>query len=123
MGTGAYKSLSVAEQIFKDLVWTPGIHAGELALESAVPLLALPILKQVGEETIDLIADALFNQFIMIVDVTTIKLVNAEHQAAFDKARVTLQIIAHDKGIDSPDFQNARENAKAALSQFVRFGS
>lgn len=123
MGTVAYRPLTVAEQVFKDLLWTPGIRAGELALEGAVPFLAFPVINAIEDVVIDAISDYLFNQFITLIDVTAIKLVNAAHQAAFDRASITLKIIAHDKGIDSPEFQKAREDAKLALSQFVRFGA
>ncbi len=120
MGTVAYPALSTAEQIFKDLIWDPGIKAGELALEGAVPFLALPVVSGLEEFVIKELSDWMFNNFILLIDLTAIKLVNAEHQAAFDKAAVDLKIIAYDKGIDSPEFKAAREDAKATLNKYVR---
>lgn len=121
MGTVAYKPLSLAEQIFKDLIWTPILKGGEIALEGAVPFLALPVVKQLDEFAIEEFTDWVFSQVVLFVDVTSIRIVNAEHQAAYTTAFINLQVIAHDKGITSPDFLEARENAKASLNKFVRF--
>lgn len=121
MTTVAFKALTLAEQIFYDLVWHPGIRAGELALEGSVPFFALPVIRNVEEEVIDLLSDYLFRQFATFVDVSAIRLVNTKHQREFDLAATKLKILAHSKGIDSPEFKQAREDAKIVLSQFVRF--
>lgn len=59
----------------------------------------------------------------LAVDLEAITLVNAEHKRDYDKASVVLKIIAIDKGIDSDEFKKARDNAKIALSKYVRFGA
>ena len=118
----AFKPLTTAEQVFKDLVWTPAILAGELALEDAVPFFALPGIRTIEEGLINIFTDWLYNQFVLLVDVTAIRLVNAEHQAEYDKASLELKIIAIDKGIDSDEFKKAREAAKLALSKFTNIG-
>lgn len=99
------------------------IKAGEIWLESDVPFLSLPVVKQAEEEIINFLSDSLFDQIVIFVDISAIKLVNSAHQSAFDKASVNLKIIAHDKGIDSKEFQEARDAAKIALSKFTQFGS
>lgn len=55
-------------------------------------------------------------------DLGTIVFTNAEHKRAFDSASVTLKIVAQDRGINSPEFMNAKENARLALARFVHFG-
>lgn len=115
------RPLTEAEQTFKDLIWLPLLRLGEGALETSVPALNFPILKQVDEFILESLAEWLYSQIVMLLDVETIRLANAEHQAAYDKASLTLKIIAKDKGATSPEFAEAKENAKKALSQFVRF--
>lgn len=123
MTTSAFRPLTAVEQVFKDLVWTPAIKLGEVALEGWVPALALPVIKEVDEYVIEQIADYLFNQIVLIVDLTAIKLVNAAHQSAFDTASLHLKIILIEKGVTSPEYQKAKEDAKKALSKFGRFGA
>ncbi len=120
MGTGSYKALSNAEQVFKDLIWTPIIKGGEIALEGAVPILALPVIMQVDQFIIQELTDWMFNNFVMFLDVTAIKIVNAEHQAAFDRASVKLQIVLSESGPNSTQYQEARDAAKQSLSQYIR---
>lgn len=117
----AYKPLSAAERIFKDLIWTPGVLAGELAIEGAVPFFALPVIKNIEEGVVNALSDWFFNQFILLIDVTAIRLVNAAHQAAYDSASLQLKVIAYDNGIDSDEFKKARDAAKLALSKFTQF--
>lgn len=121
MTTGVSKPLTLFEQLFKDLVFTPALKAGELALETAVPALAFPVLKQVDEYIIEQLAEWVFAQFVLLVDVEAIKLKNTEHQYTFDAAMIQLKIIASVQGIDSQKFSAAKEEAKNALSQFVRY--
>ena len=66
-------------------------------------------------------ADKLFETMRLVLDLQAIAFVNEAHKKDFDRAAVTLKIIANSKGIDSPEFQTAREHAKAALSDFARY--
>lgn len=120
MTTQGFRPLTQAEQIFHDLVWQPMIQAGESWLETEVPALNLPVLKQIDEGVIGLVADWAFAQLCLFVDVTAIKLVNAAHQSAYDRASLELAVIAQEKGINSNEFKTARAAATAALVQFTR---
>lgn len=119
MTSSAFAPLTHAQQIFKDLVWDVSVKAGEIYLEGVVPALNLPVLKQAEEGVVQVISDALFNQLILFIDITAIKLVNSAHQSAYDRASIELAVIAQDKGIESDEFKKARDVAKAALSQFT----
>lgn len=66
-------------------------------------------------------ADQLYAAVKLAIDLEVIAFKNEEHKKRFQAASSTLAIIAHDKGIESEDFKNARENARQALSVFVRF--
>jgi len=123
MTTSAFKNLTIAEKIFKDLIWDTGILAGELAIEGAVPFLALPVISTLERTIIHELSDWLFNQFVLLVDVAAIHLVNAEHQRAFDSASVKMKVIALDQGLNSPEYRKARTDATATLSKFVHFGA
>lgn len=122
MTTSAYASLTAAQQIFKDLIWTPMIQAGETYIETAVPALSLPVVKQLDEYTINAITDMAFNSLMLVIDVEAIKLVNSAHQSAYDTASVQLLIVAQEKGIASSEYSQALSAAAAALSKFTRFG-
>lgn len=113
--------LSQAEQIFKELVWDELTLAGEVALETSLPFLKLPVLNQLERGIIGLTSGWVFNQLTLFTDVTAIQLSNDVHQAAYEKASVTLGIIAHDYGPDSKEYQNARDAARTALSIFTQF--
>ncbi len=119
----AYKNLSTGEKIFKDLIWNPIIKAGEVALAVHVPFLALPVIKQLDEYLIENLTDWVFKQVVLFIDISAIQLVNEVHQHEYEKLSIGLKIIAHDKGVDSNEFKDARERAKLALSKFTRFGA
>lgn len=123
MTTSAYKKLTTAETIFKDLVWTPLLAVGENALIVEVPFLGLPVISTVFKGTIGLVSDWIFNQLSLGVDLTAIKLVNDEHEAAFQSASLQLAIVAHDNGVNSPEYTAAKQKAMLALSKFTEFGS
>lgn len=122
MGTVAYKPLTIAEQVFKDLVWTPGLLAGELTLEGAVPFFNIPVLKDLERGIIEELSDWLYSQLCLLVDVNAIRLVNAAHQTAYLSASLRLKVLAMDHGLDSKEFKYARDAARLALSEFTRFG-
>lgn len=48
---------------------------------------------------------------------------NVAHQFEYNEQSIRLKVAAHDYGVDSPQFREARDAAKLALSHFTRFGS
>lgn len=122
MTTSAYASLTADQQVFKDLFWDPLVKTGELAIESYVPAFKLPVLEQVEEGTINVIADVVFANICLLVDLAAIKLVNSAHQRAYDNASLQLKIVLVEKGVTSDDYIKARDAAATAFSNFVRFG-
>lgn len=123
MTTSAYPELTEVEQLFKEFVWDPLLILGETALETYVPALALPVIKQVDEEILSLISDALYRQIILFVDITSIKLVNALHQSALDEAMSKLKTLSLEKGNKSPEYLKELEDAKTKFANFVRYGA
>lgn len=110
----ASPQIKQAEDVFKSLAWDTLVTTGldELNLDF------WPI-----NVIIRFFTTKLYEQLRLQFDLGAIAFLNAEHKAAFDKADVTLKIIASDKGIDSDDYKRAKENAKIALSKFERFGA
>lgn len=121
----AYPKLTIAENIFKNVVWD-NLTASALVALFAAPgcgWMALWPMRQIITGTATLITDQLFKILRLYVDLTAIALINAEHKRAFDAAAVKLKVIAHDRGIDSDEFKKAREVAKADFAKFVAFGA
>ena len=119
MTTSAYAPLTEAEQVFKDLIWTPMITAGENWLEAEVPFLDLPIIKQLDETTLQTITDAIYAQICLLIDVGSIQLVNAENQAAYDAASENLVVVGAEQGVNSDAYKAALAKSLAELSAFT----
>lgn len=122
MSTSAYAPLTAAQQVFHDLIWLPMIQAGEKYIEAEVPVLALPIIKQLDEATIKALTDWAFSQLCLVIDIEAIQLVNSAHQTAYDTASLQLRVVAIDKGVQSAEYNASLTAALAALSAFGHFG-
>ena len=121
MTTGGVPALTAAEQIFKDVIWTPLIQGGETWLETTLPLLNLPVLKEIDEEIIQLVSDALFGNFIQFIDVTAIGLVDPIQQATYATACENLSVILTEKGVTSVQYQTARAKTLADMAAATHF--
>jgi len=122
LAAGAYRELTHAEILYKELVWDTTITAGLAVAETYVAVLRAPVIKGLFEFTVRTVGNWIYKNLVLVTDIAAIHLVNADHQAAYDKASLVLEVIAHDKGIDSPEFARARDEAKIALSRFASFG-
>lgn len=96
------------------------LKAGEAWLETEVPFLNLPVIKQLDETAIEAVADWIFSQVVLLIDIAAIRLVSAAHQSAYEHASIQLAVVAQEKGIDSAEFKQARDKARAALSSFTQ---
>jgi len=117
--TSAFPILTSVEQVFYDLIWTPMFTAGENWLEVEVPLLDLPIVKQLDEAGLKVLSDAIFQQLTLFIDVSAIKLVNAARQNAYDNASLQLKIVAQTNGINSDAYKAQLASTLAAMSKFT----
>lgn len=107
----------------KDLLWNALVKAATLLLFKAIPFLGLPLISPIVGAVIGIFADKLYDLFKEYIDLRQIVLTNLEHRKAFDDAAVKLRIVANGLGIDSPEFQAAREKHAKALSAFIRFAA
>ena len=107
--------------IFKDLIWDTLVKVALMKLFAAVPWLGWgPVGVLVGWIA-GMLADALYEALRLAVDLQMITFKNEAHRRAFDDAGVKLKLIAKDKGIESPEFKEARVRHREALAVFVKF--
>lgn len=123
MSNQANPQLELVEKIFKSLVWDTLIEAGLAALFTAMPGLNIWPIRTILSGFIHLFSDRLFGVLKLTVDLQAIAFVNEAHKKAFDNEAVKLKILAKDRGIDSPEFKEARDDAKVVLSQYVHFSA
>lgn len=98
------------------------IQAGEVWIEGAVPLLTLPVIKQMDEEVIHLVTDAIFNHIVTLIDVTAIRLVNPILQSRWETASESLSLIALEQGADSDAYKKALADSATAFARWVHTG-
>jgi hypothetical protein len=116
MTDSVFQPLTTAEKIFKDLIWDPMVKTGEVWLEGAVPILALPGVKQLSESELESLTDWAFHQVVLLVDMGMLRLKNAEHERAYRDSSMKLLQVAQAHGPDSDEFKKANEDEKAALA-------
>lgn len=116
MTTSVNPTLTIAQTLVYNLLWTPFIAMGETALFAAVPVLDAPVLGAIDKEAIQELTDFVWNQLVQWMDVTTIKFLNADHQTAYESAQLKLNIIIQSQGINSDAFIQARN---AEIAQMV----
>ena len=124
MTTSATPALSIAETIFKEVVWNPMIKAGEVWLagaEAAIPILDLPIFQSLEDAEIEKLTDALFNLICLSVDVETIELLNPARQSAYESSSEALKLIADEKGTESDAYKQALSDAITAQVKLTSF--
>lgn len=109
------------DDVFKELIWSAIKKAALAALFKAVPWLAWGPLGVAVGFVVGLAADYLYDAIKMTIDLKMIVFKNDQLRRAYDDASAKLAIIAHGKGIDSPEFKSAREEHKKKLSEFVKF--
>ena len=106
--------------IFKDLVWNALVKLAISKLFAAVPWLGWGPIGVIVGWIAGMLAEQLYDAMRMAVDLQLIAFKNDKLRKAFDGASVTLKIIAKDKGITSPEFQEARKAHREVLATFVR---
>lgn len=121
MAETSYPALDLAQGLFKRLVWDPMIVSATAALFAAAPWLATWPLGPIVRSLILRFTDKLYALLDKVVDLQVIVLVNAAHRAEYERASVKLKLLAKDKGIDSPEFKEARDAAKVSLAKFVSY--
>jgi hypothetical protein len=123
MSEVAYPALTEVENIIKSDLWNAAVEAAKVFLNAKVPFFALPVINQITEKLIDIIGDAIFENFRTVVDCGAIRLVNAVHQEELDSAGVSLKITALKYGVTSQQYLKQKEIYREKLRAFVQFGT
>lgn len=121
MTTVANPTLGKIEDVFKIVVWDVLVDASLGALFAAEPWLATWPLGPMLRGFVHLFSDKLYLGARLLLDLQAIMITNELHKRYFNSSAATLKIIAHDKGIDSPEFKEATLNAKKDFAKFVHF--
>lgn len=125
MTTSAYPALTAAENAFKTIIWTPLIKTGELALDgvqAGIPLIDLSVFEDLEDDAINAITDAIFNQIVLFMDVTAIKIKNAQLQSKWTTASESLALIAQEQGSTSDAYKQALSQAATDFGNWVHTG-
>lgn len=107
--------------LFKDLVWDNLVKAALSRLFVVVPLLGWGPIGFVVTWFATRFANQIYESVKMAIQLEAISLRNESYKRAFDAAHAKLAVIAYKKGIHSPEFRQARDESKKALSQFAQF--
>lgn len=111
------------DDVFKELVWDVVVRAILAKVFLAVPALGWGPFGIVISWLIDTFTDEIYRSLKHSLVLEEIRFANEEHKRVFNKSIVVLRIIAREKGSDSKEFQNAKAEAKNALSRFVRIAA
>lgn len=89
-------------------------------LFAQVPWLNIWPLKQITTGLVKMGTNKLYDFMKLVMDVTTIRLANPAHQAAFDESFLRLKVIIYAKGMESDEYKEELEKARSAMSRFTR---
>jgi len=109
--------------LVKQFAWDVAVRVVLAQFFIAVPWLAWQPMRAFITLIVTYFSDRLFDEAHEWVDIKAIKFGNANEEREFNKAAVTLKIIAQNKGADSKEYANAHENAVKSFVELVRYDS
>lgn len=109
------------ESLFKEAVWDAAVESALASLFVAAPWMNTWPLRGIVRGLTLMLTNRIFSLLRLVIDLQVIQLLNSEHKQAFAREAVKLRIIAIDKGLNSPEYKRAKEDAKASLSRFIQF--
>lgn len=109
MTTEVNPTLGNVENVIKKLAWDTSVR---------ITLVRMGLDFWPIRDVVTVFTDKLWEIQREAFDVKVIEWLNAAHQAEYDKSCVILKIIAHDKGIESPEFLKAKEAAREAMDNY-----
>lgn len=115
------KTSDKAMDLFKDLIWESLVKAAIAKLFVAMPALAWGPVGVFVTWVVTKFADRLYEHAQEYIALETIAFKNKKLETEFSRRMVVLRIIERESGLDSDAFRKGREDAKKALSDFVRF--
>ena len=119
----AHPKLDQVQSIFKNLVWDNLIEAAIRAFFIYVPWLNIWPIAGAVRYILLIFTNHIFDSLKLVVDLQAIALLNEQHKNAYNRQLAKLKIIAREKGIESDEFKQERENAKKELARFVGYNA
>ena len=107
------------EELFKTLVWDALVEAALKKLFAAVPFLSWGPFSYVINKLVLKYSAELFSLVKDFIDLQKIAYKNKGLEKEFNKASTHLRVVAINSGIDSQAFQEARNENKKRLSDFI----
>ena len=123
MTDSANPTLTKIENIFQSVAWETIMKAGLTSFFASNPGFAIWPLGPMISYVAGLVSFECFSKFKLVVDIGALKYLGASAQTAFNDTMVKLKIIADEKGLSSPDYKKAKEDAKIQFSKYVSFNS
>jgi len=106
-------------QVFKSLFWDTLVTAAVKALFTAVPFLGY--LGFIIWPVVHYLSDKIFDGMDQFIDLSIIPFKKLEHAREYAKQCIALKAVALTNGVESQEFNDAREAAKIAMRTFVKF--
>lgn len=116
----ALPELVEAEDLFKDSVWNPLLDFGLAALYAEFPYLNWWPLNAIIKHFAAKLTDAVYRGLTEVLNLKYVILKNLGMQKMFTQHALQMKNAALQKGLNSPEYLDAKEQAKAALAAKVR---
>lgn len=120
MAQNVDERLAKAKEIVRSLAWE---NLTDLLISASLirlPFLNAPILKQLFSKCVWIISNKLWAKIVLHIDLEFIAFKNSSAEIASKRASVILAIMLQKYGEQSPQFKEAKQNAKTALADFMR---
>jgi hypothetical protein len=121
MSTQVNPTLNVAEDLFKSILWDTTLDVALAALFTEVSFLNVWPIKPIITDLAHMISNAFYSKLRLAVDMAAVPFINAERKKAFESATVTTKLIGLDKGVESPEYKKAKENARKLFIAYSQF--
>lgn len=123
MSETAHPDLDFTQKTFKSLVWDNALTLGLELLFANAPYLNIWLVRSIITSIAQMSANWLYASLKLVADMSAIPLINAQLKTRFDNDSAALRIVAMKHGIDSKEFNEAREEAADAFAEFFRFNA
>lgn len=114
------KKIDRTDDLFYQLVWTNLVTAALETLFAAVPVLGVQPLRTLISWAARAFTDLIYEGADLFIDLQMIVYKNEKLRREFDRSAVSLKIISHNYGPDSPRYKEARDEFRTSFAAFVR---
>lgn len=109
------------EEFFKELILDSLIKSALWRLFAAVPLLGWGPFRVIITYFATKYGELFYEELKLVVIIQKIKITNASFESAYQKASLKLKIVSFESGVESKEYQKAKNEAKKSLADLVQF--